>query len=367
MRSTLLLAAILAALTGCATSRPTTRIASPETPAVDTVAPVTGAVVAERFVSEADAADELDSAATWTTEDGRTWVIVTAKSSNRLVVFDGDSGERLRVVGGDAGVVFGRPNGIAVHGDLVFVVERNAHRVQVLSLPRFAPVAVFGEGELRNPYGVWLNETAPGELDAYVTDNFMYGERYDRLPPLAELSQRVKRFRIDVDGDRVRAKPAGAFGDTSEAAALHAVESIAGDADHDRLLIADEDAGRPSTLREYTLAGRYTGRSLPQDTFDAEAEGVALWTCDDDAGYWIAVDQLRPQTVFHVFDRATLAPRGQFRGRITSHTDGIALHSAGTPSFPAGVLYAIHDDRAITAFDLRDVAHALGLSERCAR
>ncbi|HZX80688.1 MAG TPA: phytase, partial [Lysobacter sp.] len=332
-------------------------------------APALAAVTAvtERFVSEANATDELDSAATWTTEDGRTWVIVTAKASNRLVVFDGDSGERLRDVGGDGAVAFRRPNGIAVHAELAFVVERDARRVQVLSLPGFAPVATFGGGELRNPYGIWLNEVAPGELDAYVTDNFMYGERYDRLPPPAELSQRVKRFRIDVDGARVTAKPTGMFGDTSDAASLHLVESIAGDAENDRLLIADEDATRPSTLREYTLAGRYTGRSLPQDMFDAEAEGVALWSCADDAGYWIAVDQLDPLTVFHVFDRTTLAPRGRFQGRQTAHTDGIALHAAGTPSFPAGVLYAIHDDRAIAAFDLRNVGRALGLSERCIR
>ena len=30
-------------------------------------------------------------------------------------------------------------------------------------------------------------------------------------------------------------------------------------------------------------------------------------------------------------------------------------------------LYAIHDDRAIAAFDLRDVARALRLPEQCAR
>lgn len=366
MRLVLLSAALLAALAGCATSRPAAPAAPPAAVPARPPAP-TAVTVPERFVSAESPADELDSAATWTTEDGRTWAIVTAKSTHRLVVFDGDSGERLREVGGkgEAPGQFRRPNGIAVHGDLAFVVERDNHRVQVLSLPDFRPVATFGDGELRSPYGLWLHEVEPGDLDVYVTDNFMYGENFDRLPPLAELSQRVKRFRVNVDGGRVRAAATGSFGDVTEAASLHTVESIAGDPENDRLLIADEDEKRPSTLREYTLDGRYTGRSLPQDVFAAQAEGVALWACGGGDGYWIAVDQLAPLTIFHVFDRRTLAPRGSFQGRVTAHTDGVALHAASTPSFPAGVLYAVHDDRALAAFDLRDVARVLGLSSRC--
>lgn len=326
-------------------------------------------VIRERFVSEERAGDELDSLASWTAEDGRTWLIATAKSTHRLVLFDGDSGARVREVGGEgkAPGQFKRPNGIAVHGDLVFVVERDNRRVQVLSLPEFAPVGTFGEGELRSPYGIWLTEVEPGELDVYITDSFMYGARFDQLPPLAELSQRVRRYRVSTADGALRAASTATFGDTAEATALHVVESIAGDPENDRLLIAEEDEKRPSTLREYTFAGRYTGRSLPQDAFAAQAEGVVLWSCPGGAGYWIAVDQLAPLTQFHLFDRATLAPRGSFQGAVTAHTDGVALHAATTPSFPSGVLYAVHDDRAIAAFDLRDVAKALGLQDRCTR
>ena len=339
-------------------------------PPLPTMAAPEVRTIAESYISAETPAEELDSLASWTAADGRVWLIASAKSSHRLVVFDAESGAQLRTVGeeGTAPGQFDRPNGVAVFGDHLFVVERDNHRVQVLRLPQFTPAGSFGEAQLRSPYGIWLTETEPGELEAYVTDSFMYGPRFDVVPPLSELDKRVRRFRVQFDQDgRLRASDGGAFGDTSERAALRMVESIAGDPANDRLLIADEDRRHVSTLREYSFSGRYTGRSLPQDSFGAEAEGVALWTCPDGGGYWIAVDQLSPQTVFHLFDRVTLAPRGSFRGRTTAHTDGVALHATATARFPGGALFAVHDDKAVSAFDLRDLVRTLGLSPDCVR
>lgn len=333
--------------------------------------PVDPATVPERYVSEAWPEEELDSLAVWRHPGGAVWLIATGKSTHRLSVIDGDSGRLLRSVGGPGTEpgAFDRPNGVAVEGDRLFVVERDNHRVQVLGLPGFTPVAAFGDDMLRSPYGIWLHPRRDGEIDAYVTDSFMYGERYDVVPPLAELSQRVRRFRLRTDGDAVAAQAAGSFGDTSEEGALRMVESLAGDPAHDRLLIADEAtaARRRSTLREYTLAGRYTGRSLPQGSFDAEAEGVALWACPGGGGYWVAVDQLTPLTRFHLFDRQTLALRGTWQGHATANTDGIALDPLPSAAFPGGALYAVHQDRSIAAFDLREVVRALDLDAACAR
>lgn len=329
--------------------------------------------VAERYLSEADGSDELDSLATWPRPEGGTWLIASAKATDRLVVFDADSGERLHEVGGPGTGHgrFDRPNGLAVHGDLLFVVERDNARVQVLSLPGFEPLGSFGEAQLRSPYGLWVHETEPGEVAVYVTDSFMYGDRHERVPPLDELDQRVRRFRIAFDqAGRLRAHHAGHFGATGTEDALHVVESIAGDTAHDRLLIADERVPRAdgtsfSTLREYTLAGVPTGTSLPPETFAAEAEGVVLWPCGPSSGYWVAVDQLAPLTRFHLFDRETLRAAGSFHGTITAFTDGVALHAAATPTFPAGALFAVHDDQAVVAFDLGEVAGALGLAPEC--
>jgi 3-phytase len=182
---------------------------------------------------------------------------------------------------------------------------------------------------------------------------------------MAELDRRVKRFRVQLDaGGRLQAELAGTFGDTDEAGALRMVESIAGDPTHRRLLIAEEDRRVGSTLRDYGLDGGYRGYSLP--VFDADAEGIALWACNADDGYWVAVDQLTP-TRFRVFDRETLAPRGVFSGRVTANTDGETLYAMPTPRFPAGALFALHNDVSLAAFDLRDIANALDLREDCRR
>jgi 3-phytase len=360
----------VALLAGCAT---VPRSLTPEagTQPVADEGMASAITVAEAYVSADVPGEELDSLATWTTDDDRTWLIATGKSSHRLVVFDADDGRLLRSFGqrGDAPGSFDRPNGLAVFGDLLFVVERDNRRVQVLRLPAFAPVASFGQDTLRSPYGIWLHETAPGELEAYVTDSYMDGERFDVVPPPQRLGERVRRYRIVVgeDGDRIEARLTGSFGETSGPGMLRIVESIAGDPARRRLLVADEHRPSPSSLREYGFDGRYARRSLPDGTFDGEAEGVALWPCTSDDGYWVAVDQQAPLTSFHLFTRDELRPAGSFSGHVAAQTDGIALHAAATARFPSGALFAVHDDRAVVAFDLGDVVEALRLDPGCLR
>ena len=360
-----LLAAVV--LPGCASRPPR------EVPAAAVATPRPATVVPERYVSAPAASGELDSLATWATPDGGLWLVASAKSAHHLVVHDAATGERLRTVGGkgDGPGQFLRPNGIATWGEHVFVVERDGRRVQVLRLPGFEPAGSFGEGELRSPYGLWLHEVAPGELEVFVTDSYMLGAGFDVVPPAHALDERVRRYRVWFDdAGAIVARGDGAFGDTGRGA-LHMVESLAGDPATGRLLVADEHPPAASTLRVYRLDGSYAGHDVPV-TFGAEAEGVALWDCGLDtdgapAGFWIAADQLQPATRFHVLDRASLALVGSFSGETVAWTDGIALHAASAPGFPHGALFAVHDDRAVAAFDLGDVARALGLGGACLR
>jgi 3-phytase len=324
-------------------------------------------VIAETFISAATPADNIDSPASWRTPDGKRWLIATGKASDRLVVYDGDTGETLRTVAGP-GTALGqlqRPNGIAVIDDLLLVVERDNHRVQLFQLPDFKPLLVFGGDDLKQPYGLWLR----AQKDSYeviVSDNYMSPQNEDLPPPLAELDRRYKRYQLRRVPGGWNARLMGTFGETSEAGAIRIAESVFGDVEHDRLLLAEEDVATGTRLREYGLDGRYRGRDIGADLFKAQAEGMALMRCaggglDTGTGFWIATDQFKDRSLFHVFDRVTLKHLGAFAGKKTANTDGVWLDQSGDARFPQGVFYAVDDDQAVAAFDWRDIAAALSL------
>jgi len=335
------------------------------------LAPTTGyATVAEAFLTANTPAENTDSPASWTDDAGRTLLVATAKDTHRLNVYDGDTGEHIRDVGGEGPGPgeFNRPNGIAVLDDLLFVVERDNRRVQVLRLPGFEPLGPFGQDELRQPYGLWVNRLANGVVEVLVSDNYMSPADEDLPPPLAELDERIKRYHLDaaaLANGNVQAQLAGMFGDTTAAGAIRITESLLGDPAHDRLLISEEDQSGGTLLREYGLDGRFRGRNVGADVFQAQAEGIALWQCDDGSGYWIATDQFADRSLFHVFDRISLAHLGVFAGNTVANTDGVWLQQAPTARFPAGVFYAVNDDQGIGAFDWRDIARALDIKATC--
>lgn len=337
------------------------------------------AVVAERWVSASKPADNTDSPASWVAPDGALWVIATAKDTDLLVVYDGATGRELRRVGGPGSGAgqFRRPNGVAVLGDRLFVVERDNRRVQMLRLPSFDPLGSFGEADLVSPYGLWVRSRASGtpdepeRIEVIVSDSYMDPDPKRRgefvPPPLERLGERFERFLLQPGAASLGARRVAAFGDTGAAGAVRIPESLWGDPYHDRLLVAEEDTATGTRLRDYLLgAGRYAGRDVGVGHFKAQAEGIALWACPDGSGYWLATDQFKDRTLFHVFDRISLAHLGAFAGRVTANTDGVWLQQAGTATFPDGVFLAVHDDQAVAAFDWRDVARALGLQERCA-
>ncbi|MCX7033358.1 MAG: phytase [Arenimonas sp.] len=326
--------------------------------------------VTEAFVTALTPKDNIDSPASWRAPDGKTWLFATAKEGKGLVLYDGDTGATLRSVGTEGGRPgqFKRANGVAVSGDHLFVVERDNRRVQVLSLPSLATVATFGEAELQQPYGLFIRELASGEREVLVTDAYMVGEDAngdDIPPPLAELGRRVQRYLVHVDGEAVSAVNSGAFGDTTAAGAIRVPESLWGDVANDRLLVSEEDVATGTAYREYTLAGEFRGNTIGLGRFKAQAEGVTLWSCADGSGYWLTTDQFKDRSLFHVFDRKTLAHLGAFAGKTVANTDGVWLQQAGTTRFPHGVFYAVHDDMGVGAFDWRDIAAALNLRVSC--
>jgi len=370
MKLSVVAAAVALALGGCAPAADPAAVAAPK--AGMAASAETGkrdvATIAEAFLSPMTPDDNIDSPASWQAPDGKTWLIATAKATDKLVVYDGSTGQHLRDVGsaGTALGQFDRPNGISVTDDLLWIVERDNRRVQVFSLPDFTPLAVFGEQDLRKPYGLWVDKRADG-YSVYVTDSWDAGEDAqgnDILPPLAELDKRVRQYHVSRDGNKVNATLATSIGDTTEKGALRVVESIWGDPANDRLLIAEEDESYASEFKVYTLAGRFTGTTFGRDVFKAQAEGVMLRTCGKD-GWWITTEQGKDRSVFHLFDRHTLQPVGAFQGNTVANTDGIWMQQQATARFPHGALYAVHDDQGVVAFDWEAVAKHLALPLEC--
>src|SRR5690606_15766215 len=216
-----------------------------------------------------------------------------------------------------------RPNGVFVVDDLLFVVERDNRRVQLMQLPGFTTLATFGSDELVKPYGLWVDRGEAG-YQVYVTDNYMAGEDAageDILPPLAELDRRVHRYLVAPAGDGYAARHLGAFGDISDDGALRVVESVWGDPANDRLLVAEEDETYANELKVYDLDGNYAGRTNGRDVFKAQSEGIALKACADGSGWWLTTEQGKGRTVLHLFDRNTLDHAGAVAGGMVANTD----------------------------------------------
>lgn len=324
-------------------------------------------VVGEAFITASTPQDNIDSPASWL-QDGKRMLVATAKATDQLVIYDGDTGQRLRTVGG-TGTGLGqlqRPNGIATVDDrFVFVVERDNHRVQMFGLPDFTPLLVFGSDGLQQPYGLWVQRKGEG-FEVLVSDAYMDGEDAqgeDVIPPLAQLDRRFRRYEVTQADGRWSARATGTFGDTTGAGAIRVPESLFGDPANNRLLIAEEDVPTGTRLREYDLQGRYQGRDVGKGQYVAQAEGIALMRCADGSGWWVASDQFADRTVFHLFDRTSLAHVGSFAGQATGLTDGVWLDERGDARFPQGVFYASHLDLGVAAFDWRDIAAALDLPE----
>ena len=320
-------------------------------------------VIDEAFITPFDSVDNVDSPATYHSEDTH-WLLATAKTGDAVLVYDAATGRVIRRIGrsGHGATNLRRPNGIVVADSLLLVVERDNARVHAYRLPSFASIATFGENILRKPYGIAVRPDGSGGWTVWVTDNYETPD--GGIPPDRELGARVKEFRLREDGMAPAVTLVGSFGDTTTHGALRTVESIMADPSMGRLLIAEETES-DSHLKVYDLEGRFTGQIVGRGRFPQQAEGLALYRCGDRDGYWIATDQGDSVNSFHVFDRESFRHLGAFTGRRARRTDGIVLTQLPFGPFPAGALFVSHLDGGVAAFSWQSIARALTLRGDC--
>lgn len=319
------------------------------------------AVVGEIYQTPRDTVNNVDTPAIWHGPDDQHWLLATAKETDVILAYDATNGEQLDVFSESGSGVgqLDRPNSIAVMDDYAIVVERNNHRVQVFSLPEFESLGYFGENELRWPYGVTVLNDDDGGYRLFVTDN--YETEDENVPPNSELDERVHEFTFNVNGGSLNSDHIKAFGATQGEGVLKKVESLMADEAYNRLLVADEDSVQ-NNIKVYDLEGNFTGQIMGEGIFKYEPEGIALYTCAQNSGYWVTTDQGKENNFFYVFDRENLEHIGTFTNLNTLNTDGIVISQRSFPGFPEGGFFPIHNDGNVSAVSWGEIAKKLNLN-----
>jgi 3-phytase len=324
-----------------------------------------GIEIKETYLTTRDTVHNVDSPVIWHGPGGEHWIITTAKETNVLLVYNAADGSFVKQVGsgGNKPGQFRRPNGISVIDNLLFIVERDNQRVQVMKLPGFEFLGFIGNGLIK-PYGLYIRTDSISSYSLYVTDNYETAD--EQVPPQGELGRRVHLYNVKLENNKVISSFVKAFGDTSGAGVLRVVESVYGDSENDNLLVAEEDEA-DTYVKVYDMNGNFKNKTIGRGLFKFQVEGISLFSCGNGKGFWIITDQSMTDNLFHFFDRKTFNHLGSFKGSITKNTDGIWLSAVPFGSFPAGIFAAVHDDGNIAVFNFAGIVDSLNLQDYCNR
>ena len=310
----------------------------------------------------------IDSTAVWVDPNGvaSPLLFITQKDGDRVEVRSALTGvldPRTPFLGGipnsPAPGQFDRPNGVWViyhvpvggrFADILLVTDQQNERVQAFHMPDLAYFGEFGNREILKGYGIaWYQDGT--DFHVFITDNFTS-------------TGKVKKYRLLDLGDRIGGTLELVFGQSSGTGSLANVESILVDPFHRRLHICGDEGG--DFNRIYDLDGNYTGTTYGDPQFERDPEGINLYDLGGGRGYIVISDQYTTAAnEFEVFDRATIAPLGNFKSRpgglITSNTDGAYLEQRPLPGFPNGAFYPVNDDENVHIYDWTDIAQAMNL------
>ncbi|MGH7494277.1 MAG: T9SS type A sorting domain-containing protein [bacterium] len=295
----------------------------------------------------------MDSIAIYVAADpNQSLVFATDKDDNFVEVHNPVTNTYLGKIGGTGtgpgqlqypngvGVAYNVPTGSGMK-DLLFVVERDNHRVSIFSLPDRSFITHFGSTELVEPYGIAFHWNGR-ELQAWITDT-------DPTP------DRVYVYRIIREGTGLKGVLSFSF------PASGSLESIVIDPAAQRALLCDETGERDVMV--YDLQGKLITR-FGKGLFVNQPEGIVLYDLGNGEGYVIVSDQnVQPFAEYEVFDRKTYQALGNFSGE-TKTTDGIALTQAALPNLPQGSFHAMHSDDVVHIYDWNAIAKALNLGTK---
>lgn len=241
-----------------------------------------------------------------------------------------------------------RVNGLAIdqaQRRLYVVVSKPVSTVAVFSIPQlqFSGQFITGAVNLRSEPNISLLNRLPGEPQAYISaDDIVY--IYD-----VETGRAIDQFRPAKGLETMAADP------------FYQLLYIPDENDRSGVYVYNPDGS------SYARAGR---NRFGERVFQADAEGIALYTCsteggrDDGRGLIVVADQQADQTEFEFFDRQTWAHLGRLKIVGVANTDGIASTQQALPDYPLGLFAAVNDDTSVVGVGWARVLAATGLDCR---
>lgn len=258
--------------------------------------------IVEEYFSKKFPKDNIDSLDIYYPKN---WVIATAKSTHKLLIFDKDNLKLLKSFPEQEGQLK-RPNGIRIVDDFCFVVERDNKRIQVFELPSFKYVSSY-KGVLSRPYGISIHKNDYNDYIVFVTDNKLTKSVIYKFRFFNNKFELIMPIKNKV---------------------LTNTESICCKYPH--FYVADEFTKK---VWRFDFDGR--NKKLIFNKFKNDPEGIDIYE-----DYLILTDQSKKvkENRFHVFQREKHL--GYFTGIITKNTDGIKISNDG-------FLFAVDDDERI--------------------
>lgn len=333
----------------------------PSTPAVRDVKPV---------FATAPVATDPDDPAVWINpaDPARSLLIGTNKSAlpdGSLYVWD-LTGKQKQIIPNldrpnNVDVEYGLDLGNGKTADIVVVTERNKSRLRIFAVATQGLTELEPQGGIPVFVGEKKHRAAPMGIGLYKRprDKAIFAIVGRKSGPA---SGYLWQYRLTGDGkggvQATLVRKFGAYSGRKE------IEAVAVDDALGFVYYADErfgirkyqaDPDSKNADKEVALFGT--------SGFQADHEGIALWTRPDGTGYVVCTDQIAGNSEYHLFTRDTKIPRevAVVRGGA-DETDGIEIVSAPLgPRFPQGLLVVMNSGpKNFLVYDWRDIAQAVG-------
>ena len=290
----------------------------------------------------------VDSLAFWEAPDAAdSLLLVTAKGNQRVEVWQQPfAGRELPALQHPS---FG--TGTQVNG---IVVDQALDRVYVSVSRPASTVAIFDLPDLR-----FRGQLVAGAVDLRSEPNLA----------LLTLPDGARRLYVSAD-DRVYVYDPASGAALGSFAPAEGLETLLGD-DVDQVLYIPDETHRSGVYAYDPEGSPYRRGGLTrfggQGVFEADAEGIARYSCpadgrgDDGRGWLIVSDQKADASDFEVFDRRTWAHLGRLQLAGVTNTDGIASTQQALPGHPAGLFAAANNDRNVALVGWDRILAATGL------